>query len=74
MNLVAASGCLAYDCEFVALAQWLGITLVTSDSEILKVFPQAAISLEGFAGKRQGPLPRRPAVSMLSENVRLIAQ
>jgi len=52
LKLVAASGCSAYDCEFIALAQQLRVPLVTSDSEILKGFPQTAISLERFAGKR----------------------
>jgi len=52
LKLVAESGCSAYDCEFVALAQQLGVPLLTSDAEILKDFAQTAISLEAFAGKR----------------------
>jgi predicted nucleic acid-binding protein len=52
LKLVSESGCSAYDCEFVALAQQLGVPLVTSDAEILKEFPQTAISVEAFAGKR----------------------
>jgi len=31
LRLAATSGCSAYDCEFVALAQDLGLTMVTSD-------------------------------------------
>jgi predicted nucleic acid-binding protein len=52
LKLVTESGCSAYDCEFVALAQQLGVPLLTSDAEILKEFTQTAISLEIFAGKR----------------------
>lgn len=34
----------AYDCEFVALAMRLGVKLVTTDSKLLKAFPQHAAS------------------------------
>jgi len=49
LNLVAASRCSAYDCEFVALAQELGVPLITSDSRILSEFPSTALSIEDFA-------------------------
>jgi predicted nucleic acid-binding protein len=52
LKLVAESGCSAYDCEFVALAQQLGVLLVTSDAEILREFPQTGVSLEAFARRR----------------------
>ncbi len=52
LKLVSESACSAYDCEFVALAQQLNVPLVTSDAEILKEYPQTAISLEAFARKR----------------------
>jgi len=52
LKLVSESGCSAYDCEFVALAQQLGVPLLTSDAEILREFPQTAMSLEVFAKKR----------------------
>jgi predicted nucleic acid-binding protein len=52
LRLTAQSGCSAYDCELVALAQQLGVPLLTSDAEILKEFPQTAMSLEAFARKR----------------------
>jgi predicted nucleic acid-binding protein len=51
LSLAAASGCSAYDCEFVALARDLGVPLVTSDRAILRAFPRLARSLREFAGK-----------------------
>lgn len=48
LDLVAASTCAAYDCEFVALAQDLGLPLVTSNRQILAQFPETAVSLQQF--------------------------
>lgn len=48
LRLVAESTCSAYDCEFVALAQDLGVQLVTSDRQLLSQFPSTAVSLENF--------------------------
>ncbi len=48
MELVKGSTCSAYDCEFVALARDLGIRLITVDKQILKQFPEDALSLEAF--------------------------
>lgn len=48
LNLVAASTCSAYDCEFVALAKDLDISLVTVDRQILSEFPEIAVSLEKY--------------------------
>jgi len=48
LSLVAGSKCSAYDCEFVALAQQLGVPLVTTDDLILKEFPTVAVSLDAF--------------------------
>jgi len=50
LNLAAQSGCSAYDCEFVALAQDLEVSLVTVDSQILKAFPRVAVSPATFVG------------------------
>ncbi len=49
LDLVAESECTAYDCEFVALARQLNIRLVTADKQLLRQFPDCAISLEEFA-------------------------
>jgi predicted nucleic acid-binding protein len=50
LELIALSICTAYDCEFVALAQDLGVKLVTVDKQILAQFPETAIELGKFAG------------------------
>jgi predicted nucleic acid-binding protein len=48
LRLVNASGHSAYDCEYVALAQRLGATLVTGDQRVAKVFPDTAVLMEEF--------------------------
>ena len=48
LELVASSTCSAYDCEFVALAQELGVSLVTSDRLILRDFGGTAVALQEF--------------------------
>ena len=45
MDLVAASSCSAYDCEFVALARQMGVPLVTEDAGLLRAFPDVAIGM-----------------------------
>lgn len=49
LELVERSTCSASDCEFVALAQELTVPLVTSDSRILRNFPQLAVTPGEFA-------------------------
>ena len=43
MQLVRESGCTAYDCEFVHVAQIKSVPLVTFDTQILRKFPHIAI-------------------------------
>jgi predicted nucleic acid-binding protein len=52
IKLVLASDCSAYDCEYVALAQDLGVPLVTAAKQILRAFPNIAVSLEKFTKKK----------------------
>ena len=46
MQLVDQSDCSAYDCEFVALAKYLGVPLVTADKKLLREFPDIAKSMD----------------------------
>ena len=48
LRLAATSGCSAYDCEFVALAQNLGVPLVTSDRELIAKFKPTVVSMVAF--------------------------
>ena len=41
-SLVSSSNCSSYDCEFIALAQSLKLTLYTSDKKIFQEFPDTA--------------------------------
>lgn len=45
LELVRASDCSAYDCEFVALAAQLDTRLVTMDKKLLRAFPARAVAL-----------------------------
>jgi predicted nucleic acid-binding protein len=42
LRLSLTSGCSAYDCEFVALAEFLDVKLVTADAKLVKAFPRRA--------------------------------
>jgi len=48
MQLVANSQCSAYDCEFVALAQYLDVPLITADKKIIREFPGIANSVNAY--------------------------
>ncbi len=48
MQLLISSKCSAYDCEFVALARYLEVPLVTADKQILRQFPDITRSIDTF--------------------------
>ena len=48
MRLISESNCSAYDCEFVALAQQLDVSLITLDRRILREFPNVAVGPAEF--------------------------
>jgi predicted nucleic acid-binding protein len=48
LSLVAGPRCSAYDGEFVALAQDLGLSLVTSDARLPAEFPATVIAMDRF--------------------------
>ena len=50
LALASSSRCSAYDCEFVAAAQQLGVPLVTEDRMILSAFPVEARPLHQPTG------------------------
>ncbi|MCK6431706.1 MAG: type II toxin-antitoxin system VapC family toxin [Burkholderiaceae bacterium] len=45
LKLAAESGCSAYDCEYVALAEHLDAKVVSADSKLRKAFPKRVVSL-----------------------------
>jgi len=52
LKLAADSGGFAYDCEYVSLAQDLGVPLVTADADLLSRFGTAAVSMQAFCSKK----------------------
>lgn len=48
LGLVVSSSCSAYDCEYVAVAEALGVPLLTYDRAVRAAFPDVAVSLEEF--------------------------
>ena len=48
LRIANLSECNGYDSEYVVLAQDLGIRLVTLDRQVLKAFPDTAVSLETY--------------------------
>ncbi len=48
MQLVKSSQCSAYDCEFIALAQYLDVSLITADKKILLEFPEITKTAESY--------------------------
>ncbi len=51
LRLAVASGCTAYDCEFVAAARDLGVPLVTFDREVVRAFPGTAVHAADFLAR-----------------------
>jgi predicted nucleic acid-binding protein len=45
LRLSKASGCSAYDCEYVALAEFLDLPFVTADAKLRRAFPKRAKAL-----------------------------
>ena len=48
LKLVERTGHSSYDCEYVALAEALGLSLVTGDRKVVRRFPNVAVRLEEF--------------------------
>ena len=48
MQMVNTSRCSSYDCEFIALARYLGVRLMTADKTLLREFPTIAKSLDSL--------------------------
>jgi predicted nucleic acid-binding protein len=48
LRMAAESGCSAYDCEYVWLAQDFGVPLVTADEGVLSKFKSTAVSMRAF--------------------------
>jgi predicted nucleic acid-binding protein len=49
LALTKEAGATAYDCEFVALAEHLGLRLITGDRQLAARFPEVAVDLSEFA-------------------------
>lgn len=52
LNIAIERGVSAYDAQFVAVAEKLGLDLVTADKRICKRCPHVAISIESFLAAR----------------------
>lgn len=47
-ELVSISKCTSYDCEYVALAREMNLTLVTFDKQVVGAFPGIAVFPQNF--------------------------
>ncbi|MDQ3776241.1 MAG: type II toxin-antitoxin system VapC family toxin [Pseudomonadota bacterium] len=57
-EIAARSRLSAYDCEFVVLAEVLGVPLVTADKAVLRAFPDQALTMDAYLKKRRGVMRR----------------
>jgi Predicted nucleic acid-binding protein, contains PIN domain len=48
LELVGTSKCTSYDCEYVALAKEMNLTLVTFDQQVVRAFPRIALFPQDF--------------------------
>lgn len=48
LELVESSICSSYNCEYVALAKEMDLTLVTFDKQVVRTFPRVAIFPQDF--------------------------
>ena len=46
--LVAESNCSAYDCEYIAVARHFNVNLITYDKQLIKEFPDIAMTAEQY--------------------------
>ena len=51
--LVAESNCSAYDCEYIAVARHFNVNLVTYDKQLIKEFPDIAMTAEQYLALAQ---------------------
>ncbi|OGV54250.1 MAG: hypothetical protein A2X45_07700 [Lentisphaerae bacterium GWF2_50_93] len=49
LDLAIKNGISGYDAQFVVMAEDLDVKLVTADKELLRKFPETAVSMEAFA-------------------------
>lgn len=50
LPLALNSGCTAYDCQYVALAERLDVPVVTHDRQVLRAFPNRALRPDQLIG------------------------
>jgi len=48
LELVGTSNCTSYDCEYVALAKEMNLSLVTFDKQVVSAFPRIAVFPKDF--------------------------